>query len=122
MAWNEPGNKGNDPWGNKGGNDKGPPDLDEVFRNLSKRFGGKGNGSGQSFSSFSLIIILAVAVVVWGLSGFIQLKKLSVVWHCDLVNTLAKLALDFIGKPHLSTKFIPSTFNRFALFLRLVAC
>ena len=65
MAWNEPGNKGNDPWGNKGGNDKGPPDLDEVFRNLSKRFGGKGNGSGQSFSSFSLIIILAVAVVVW---------------------------------------------------------
>lgn len=71
MAWNEPGNKGNDPWGNKGGNDKGPPDLDEVFRNLSKRFGGKGNGSsGQSFSSFSLIIILAIAFVVWGLSGF----------------------------------------------------
>jgi len=75
MAWNEPGNKGNDPWGNKGGNDKGPPDLDEVFRNLSKRFGGKGNGSGQSFSSFSLIIILAVAVVVWGLSGFYTIKE-----------------------------------------------
>ncbi len=76
MAWNEPGNKGNDPWGNKGGNDKGPPDLDEVFRNLSKRFGGKGNGSsGQSFSSFSLIIILAIAFVVWGLSGFYTIKE-----------------------------------------------
>ena len=76
MAWNEPGNKGNDPWGNKGGNDKGPPDLDEVFRNLSKRFGGKGNGSsGQNFSSFSLIIILAIAFVVWGLSGLYTIKE-----------------------------------------------
>ncbi|MGL5047719.1 MAG: FtsH protease activity modulator HflK [Shewanella sp.] len=76
MAWNEPGNKGNDPWGNKGGNDKGPPDLDEVFRNLSKRFGGKGNGSsGQGFSSLSLVIILSVAVVVWGLSGFYTIRE-----------------------------------------------
>ncbi|MDF1624126.1 MAG: protease modulator HflK N-terminal domain-containing protein, partial [Pseudohongiella nitratireducens] len=34
MAWNEPGNKGNDndPWGSGGGGrggDQGPPDLDE---------------------------------------------------------------------------------------------
>ena len=65
MAWNEPGNKGNkDPWGNKGGNDKGPPDLDEVFRNLSKRFGGKGGGSatGQPFNS-SLLITATFLVV-----------------------------------------------------------
>jgi len=34
MAWNEPGNNGNDkdPWNNKGGKDQGPPDLDEVMR------------------------------------------------------------------------------------------
>ena len=77
MAWNEPGNKGNkDPWGNKSGNDKGPPDLDEVFRNLSKRFGGgKGNGKGPVFSSFALIIVLGIAVVVWGLSGFYTVKE-----------------------------------------------
>ncbi|BAJ00458.1 FtsH protease activity modulator HflK [Shewanella violacea] len=77
MAWNEPGNKGNkDPWGNKSGNDKGPPDLDEVFRNLSKRFGGgKGNGSGPKVSSFGLIIVLGIAVVVWGLSGFYTVKE-----------------------------------------------
>ena len=76
MAWNEPGNKGKDPWGNKSGNDKGPPDLDDVFRNISKRFGGgKGNGSGPSFSSFSLIIVLGIAVVVWGLSGFYTVKE-----------------------------------------------
>ena len=36
MAWNEPGNNGNDkdPWNNKGGKDQGPPDLDEVMRCL----------------------------------------------------------------------------------------
>jgi membrane protease subunit HflK len=78
MAWNEPGNKGNkDPWGNKGGNDKGPPDLDEVFRNLSKRFGGKGGGSasGQPFNSAALIIILGIALVIWGLSGLYTVKE-----------------------------------------------
>lgn len=76
MAWNEPGNKDKDPWGNKSGNDKGPPDLDEVFRNISKRFGGKkGGGSGPSFSSFSLVIVLGIALVVWGLSGFYTIKE-----------------------------------------------
>ncbi|GIU36832.1 FtsH protease activity modulator HflK [Shewanella colwelliana] len=75
MAWNEPGNKGKDPWGNKSGNDKGPPDLDEVFKNISKRFGGKGNGSGAGFSAFGLVIVLVIAVVVWGLSGFYTVKE-----------------------------------------------
>jgi len=79
MAWNEPGNKGNkDPWGNKSGNDKGPPDLDEVFRNLSKRFGGgkgKGNGPSMGISSFGLVVVVGIAVVVWGLSGFYTVKE-----------------------------------------------
>ncbi len=64
MAWNEPGNKGQNPWGNKNGNDKGPPDLDEVFKNISKRFGSKGSGSG--FSALGFVIVLGIAVVVWG--------------------------------------------------------
>jgi len=76
MAWNEPGNKGKDPWGNKNGNDKGPPDLDEVFRNISKRFGGgKGSGSGPGVSSLGLVIVLGIALVVWGLSGFYTVKE-----------------------------------------------
>ena len=50
MAWNEPGGpKNNDPWGNKNNNEQGPPDLDEVIKNLNdkigKLFGGKGGGS-----------------------------------------------------------------------------
>ena len=74
MAWNEPGNKGKDPWGNKGngGNDKGPPDLDDIFRGMSKRMGGKGNGS--SFGKTGVLIFLVIALVVWGISGFYTIK------------------------------------------------
>jgi membrane protease subunit HflK len=78
MAWNEPGNKGNkDPWGNKGGNDKGPPDLDEVFRNLSKRFGGKGgnSASGLPFNSSLLIVFVVIALIIWALSGLYTVKE-----------------------------------------------
>ncbi len=60
MAWNQPGNNGQDrdPWGssknggnsegngNKGGRDQGPPDLDDIFRKLSKKLGGLGGGKG----------------------------------------------------------------------------
>lgn len=74
MAWNEPGNKGNDPWGNKAGNDKGPPDLDEVFRNITRRFGKKGSG-GSGFSSYGLLIVLGIAIGVWVLSGFYSVKE-----------------------------------------------
>ena len=41
MAWNEPGNNGNDPWGGgRRGGDQGPPDIDEVIKNLSKKVNG----------------------------------------------------------------------------------
>jgi membrane protease subunit HflK len=74
MAWNEPGNGGKDPWGNRG-ND-GPPDLDEVVRNMQQKlgglFGGKGgSGGGNSSSqgSFGLGLIAVIALIVWLLSG-----------------------------------------------------
>ena len=71
MAWNEPGgNKNQDPWGNRGGND-GPPDLDEVFRKFQQKLGGifGGNGGGSSRSSsgggLGIGIIIAIIVAVW---------------------------------------------------------
>jgi len=89
MAWNEPGGpKNNDPWGNNNNNDKGPPDLDEVVKNLndkiSKLFGGKkgGSGSGDNGSgsgknpfgsspppTYLFVIFAVVAIVIWGFSG-----------------------------------------------------
>ncbi|MBF0255761.1 MAG: protease modulator HflK N-terminal domain-containing protein, partial [Gammaproteobacteria bacterium] len=47
MAWNEPGNN-KDPWGGRPNGD-GPPDLDEVVKDLQRKlgglFGGKGGGN-----------------------------------------------------------------------------
>ncbi|MBM7343256.1 FtsH protease activity modulator HflK [Pantoea coffeiphila] len=100
MAWNQPGNNGQDrdPWGssnnqggnsggNKGGRDKGPPDLDDIFRKLSNKLGGLGggkkggdggNGNDQrrSGNTGRLVSIAAAAVVViWAGSGFYTIKE-----------------------------------------------
>lgn len=52
MAWNEPGNSGDndkDPWGKKR-NEQGPPDLEDIIKNLQNKvtsiFGGRGGGGG----------------------------------------------------------------------------
>jgi membrane protease subunit HflK len=95
MAWNEPGgDKDRDPW-RSGGNDKGPPDLDEIVRNLQDKLGGlfggrgrrpsRGNGGGNGgngaggddggsqlprrFAGFGINFLLVVAVAAWVLSG-----------------------------------------------------
>lgn len=83
MAWNEPGGKDNDPWGNRK-NSGGPPDLDEVFKNVrakldglfGKRRGGRpgGRSSGGGFPGGSLGakglgIVAAALLGLWLLSG-----------------------------------------------------
>ena len=86
MAWNEPGKNGNDndPWGGgRKGGDQGPPDIDEVIKNLTKKFNNLFGGSGRGGSSSSgtpagsgglsgglIAGLVAVAVVVWGFLGF----------------------------------------------------
>ena len=109
MAWNQPGNNGQDrdPWGssnnnsgnsggnsggnndNKGGRNQGPPDLDDIFRKLSKKlggFGGKGSGnnnnngtpsgSGHGMSGSRIAgIAVAAVVVIWAATGFYTIKE-----------------------------------------------
>ena len=85
MAWNEPGNNGNDndPWGGGGrkGPEQGPPDIDEVIRSLTKKlngmFGGGGSNSGGAstgssggFSGGLLAGLVVVAAVIWAFGGF----------------------------------------------------
>ena len=100
MAWNQPGNNGQDrdPWGggsnnggnsgghnnNKGGRDQGPPDLDDIFRKLSKKLGGlggKGTGSSNSGNPRAPMggkvvgLAIAAVVVIWAASGFYTIKE-----------------------------------------------
>jgi len=86
MAWNEPGGNDNDPWGNRK-NSGGPPDLDEVFKNVRGKidglFGKKGprgsgggsNGGGStgfpggSMGAKGFGVIAGILGVLWLLSG-----------------------------------------------------
>lgn len=84
MAWNEPGGGNKDPWGNRGGGNDGPPDLDEAVRKLKNRlvgiFGGggprrpSGNGSGGGgeggLDERLVWGVLALVLVGWLASGF----------------------------------------------------
>jgi membrane protease subunit HflK len=82
MAWNEPGNNGNnnDPW-KQGGRNQGPPDLDEVLRNLSKKLGGIFGGNNNNSPSQSngsaagLVFVLIAVLVVWAGSGIYTIKE-----------------------------------------------
>ena len=84
MAWNEPGGNGDkDPWSKKRGN-QGPPDLDEVFKNLQKKFGslfggkGGGSGSGSSGSSagkFGIGLVVAILLLFWMATGFYKVEE-----------------------------------------------
>jgi len=78
MPWKEPGKGDKDPW--KSGGEQ-PPDLEEIFGNVSKRlqslFGGGGKGSGSEGGegsgsngnglggAFSLVVLLIVFWVGW---------------------------------------------------------
>jgi membrane protease subunit HflK len=84
MAWNQQGPESNDPWG-QGNGQKGPPDLDQVIRDLQKKLGGlfgksasrgSGGGGGAKGKGLSSLgrtggILLAIVVVgLWVVSGF----------------------------------------------------
>lgn len=82
MAWNEPGGNNQDPWGDKRGNDQGPPDLDEALKKFQEKingiFGGKSGGSnsnGGGFSGASIAFLLGVAAIVYAGFGFYEVSE-----------------------------------------------
>jgi membrane protease subunit HflK len=75
MPWNEPGGGGKDPW-SKRPSEPGPPDLDELLRKLTGRFGGLfgggsggGTGKGRGLPA-GLILIGVILFLGWLASGF----------------------------------------------------
>jgi len=90
MAWNEPGGSGGnngdkDPWGTNRGNrgNQGPPDLDEVFKNLQKKFGnlfggkggGRSGGAGAAGSGFGIGLVVVILLGFWLASGFYKVEE-----------------------------------------------
>jgi len=81
VAWNEPGSSGGkDPWGRR--KEQGPPDLDQIFRNLRDRlaglFGGGGGRPGRGderVNQFGLGLISIVALALWLLTGFYIIQQ-----------------------------------------------
>lgn len=80
MAWNEPGKPGDkDPWGQRRKPGVGAPDIDRIVKNIQQKFsglfgglfggGGGGGGVGRA-GGFGFGLIIAVAAVIWLLTGF----------------------------------------------------
>ncbi|HEV8333255.1 MAG TPA: FtsH protease activity modulator HflK [Steroidobacteraceae bacterium] len=84
MAWNEPGgNPGKrNPWGSNKP-EQGPPDLDEVIRNLQRRLsalfgggtGGRPTGGGSSGRGFGAGTILLALATIWAFTGLYQVDQ-----------------------------------------------
>ncbi len=83
MAWNESGGGDKDPWGNRGNQSDGPPDLDEAIRKLqgqlSGMFGGGGGGdkggSGSKLSRSSISLFVVLALGLYAFAGVYQVDE-----------------------------------------------
>jgi len=81
MPWSDQNdsNKNQNPWGNRGGGDQTPPDLDEVLRRLQERLsgmfggsgsGGDGSGGGSGLTKGMITGVMVAVFLLWGVSGF----------------------------------------------------
>jgi membrane protease subunit HflK len=139
MAWNQPGQ--NNPWGRRPGQGGGP-DLDERVKSWQRRIealfrpgGGRGN---ESRSLFILLGVVAVAVFI--LSGFFQIKaaeqgvilrfgKLVDIrpqgwgWRWPWVETLIKVNVASVNSSEYKSRVLTSDVNlvdlRFAVQYQL---
>ncbi|MHA7880051.1 MAG: FtsH protease activity modulator HflK [Saccharospirillum sp.] len=114
MAWNEPPNGNNndqDPWGNRRrkGND-GPPDLDDLFKQINEKlsglFGGKGGGSGSGSGSggsggagfgsiLGILAVLLVAFAVYDSIYTVDESERAVVLRLGKFHSLQPPGLQF---------------------------
>lgn len=64
MAWNEPGNKNENPWGNQRNNNE-PPDLEEMLRRAKQKISDLFGGNGASHSWSGVFLALGLFVTIW---------------------------------------------------------
>ena len=74
MAWNQPGGNQQNPWGRR----PAPEGIDQALKEWQRRFeslfGGGGSGGTTGKGGLSPLVLIAVAVVAWLLSGFYQVQ------------------------------------------------
>ena len=117
MAWNQPGGNGSkDPWGDRGGGQQGPPDLDEVLKKLRAslaRFFGGGRGvripSGPSdfgLGGAGITIVALVLLAAWAIWGFyiIEPQEQGVVLRFGKFVKLAESGPNWIARPFYSVE------------------
>jgi membrane protease subunit HflK len=83
MAWNESGGGDKDPWGNRGNNNDGPPDLDDAIRKLQGQLsgmfvgggGGDKGGAGRKMTGGSISLLLILVLGLYGFSGIYQVDQ-----------------------------------------------
>lgn len=68
MAWNQPGNSNNNPWGKKPSSGGG--DLDQAFKDWQKRIESLFSGGGGGGGATPLLFIGALIIAGWALTGF----------------------------------------------------
>lgn len=102
MAWNEPGGNKQDPWGNR--NDKGPPDLDEIFKNMQNKIsgifgksgnGGGGHGSGFGAGGFFVAFVLFAVLTLFTSFFTLQEPERGVVTRLGAFQRIAEPGFNF---------------------------
>jgi modulator of FtsH protease HflK len=122
MPWED--NRGNDrgPWGGGPKRPSGPnePDIDEVIRRAQERI--KGALPGGFGGAPGIVFILAIILVVWGLSGFyrVQADEQGVVLRFGKITAQTSPGLNYHLPWPIETVFTPkvTTVNRVDIGLR----
>ena len=122
MPWED--NRGNDrgPWGGGPKRPSGPnePDIDEFIRRAQERI--KGALPGGFGGASGIVFILAIILVVWGLSGFyrVQADEQGVVLRFGKITAQTSPGLNYHLPWPIETVFTPkvTTVNRVDIGLR----
>jgi membrane protease subunit HflK len=72
MAWNQPGNSNNNPWGKKPA--PGGGDLDQAFKDWQKRIESLFGGGGGGRSGTPLLVIAILVLGGWMMTGLYQVQ------------------------------------------------
>jgi membrane protease subunit HflK len=106
MAWNEPGGSNKDPWSGRRRND-GPPDLDEVFKDLQaklRRLFGAGGTKGGSGNTAGFGLIVMALLMAWFISGIYIVDA----DESGVVLRFGKFVTTSLPGPHWYPRFIQS--------------